>query len=314
MWPNSWQQLGEASVAGQRHAVERSVETGGAHVEAVGPDGARAAAFGLVVTGEKEDHVLDVAVFLVVPEVNVLVGQAADLHDQFGDALRTAVAGVVARRFGDGVGAVDFELGVELAVGVLVVVVPGAARRAVDAVSVLVEQVRDRSERVGDGELRVGVLHENDGPFLLARGLRVGDACRGRDAVDRSLGHQRLPGVEAAEGRLHGVDGGRPDAFAQLRDDGAFPGVEPGDGPRLDGRGRERAVGGQRGVIVVAVRTAGQGVPLVGEGVMREFVSDDADGDFRTVALRDFDRFRIGGYGCDLGDAACEQSEERRAK
>ena len=143
-------------------AVDRQALVG--DVPRLGPERVVAAAFGLIVAGEQQEDIVDVAVAveIVAREVDAgRIGRLAGLDHQLlqvAVGFAVGVGAVPGRIFGEGHHVADLEG--EVAVGTQIVAEPveHAAGGAVVGIILLVEQVVDRGARRGHGEFPVAEL------------------------------------------------------------------------------------------------------------------------------------------------------------
>ena len=298
-------QFRRAGVACELHSVQQDIPVArvALHVPPVWPDRLRVGRLGLVVSRVEHEDVADHAVVGELREVDFVVGQTACLDDQFRGVVRPVRSGVVGRLAGGAVGARDDEFRVEASVGVVVVVVPCAARGAVYAVIVLHEQVVEVLLRAARYERSVGKLHEQDQRPELSDGRRGGDSARcGGFALGGGRFVRGGRGLQAG-GAFHRAHVGRFEPGTQFGDEGAFSGRKRTDRSGLYLRGNEPPLGVARGVVKIAVRAARERVALFGEEIVVTLVADDADEQLRAVALGDAHRAGVGRYAPDRSAA-----------
>ena len=206
-------------------------------VPRLGPERVVAAAFGLVVAGEQQEDVVDVAVAveIVAREVDAgRIGRLAGLDHQLlqvAVGFAVGVGAVPGRIFGEGHHVADLEG--EVAVGTQIVAEPveHAAGGAVFGIILLVEQVVDRGARRGHGEFPVAELDGDDD----------------RPQVDRRFG-----GEEEGDGstlRFQALGHGYTRLGQRIRDAPETVGALA-DGRPVEGRGP--------GAVLVAVEPDGQ--------------------------------------------------------
>ena len=127
------------------------------------PDGVRAAAFSLVMTGiVHQDHV-DVAVIvgIILAEIDFGIEQAACLLQGLPGPFRLVLS-VILARLGHRHRAVNLEHRLVFAVGIFVVIITDRTGTAVRGVAFLVEHVGKSRLRIVDDKLLVAEIHEND--------------------------------------------------------------------------------------------------------------------------------------------------------
>ena len=128
-------------------------------------------AIGLAIAGIDDVDLIDksVAIPVVVGIVDVGIGQLASLDDHFGRPQVVAlsvVAAVVGLGVGNGVGAYDIEGEVEHALALSIEVIMDGSDEAVFLEVLLVGDAVEEVWRVGRAEGHVGVVDEDDEPFL----------------------------------------------------------------------------------------------------------------------------------------------------
>ncbi len=159
-----------------------AVQLYGVEVIAVRPDALRIGAVGLLTAGIIDENVIPSPVLRVLGEIYVGICQGGRLAGHF-RCLGVAVCGVVGPLVGEGVGAGDGELGVKAEVGVVVIILPGAACGTAAGVAAPVHKIVERLGGAAVAEGDVGKCNQNHQRFLMPDGLHRGAGQKRREEL-----------------------------------------------------------------------------------------------------------------------------------